>query len=108
MGCSLDDEVKRITYNSPYIAVVCSDSGIQFIVVAEQLVAVESKSMLGAIKDLIAVYFVSSIEYLKALMATYTFAQHYILNLKDDQTVANVVVQISEYPSKCLGICVTV
>lgn len=55
---------------------------------------VESKSLLAAIKDLIAVYFVFNIEYPKALTATYIFMQHYILNLKDSQAVPNVVVHV--------------
>ena len=67
---------------------------MQLFIVAERLVVVESKSLLAAMKDLIAVYFVFNIEYPKALMATYVFIQHCILNLKDDQALPNTAVQV--------------
>lgn len=69
-----------------------SDSDkFQFFILAEKQVISESNNICLAIVDMIATYFTFNMSYPDPLYSLLLFVQHYILDIKDDQSVPNVV-----------------
>ena len=94
MHCDLDEEVKKVSQNFPYIAVVIGDSSIQYFVVVERLVLDDSEEFIDAVTALISAYFTFNIEYPRPLYAAFIFLQHFVLKLKDSQPVPPVVTRL--------------
>ena len=87
MNCNLDVEVKKNPHNHPYIAMVTGDASLQFFKIAERIVVCESEGFMGALIDLVCVYFAYNIQYPKPLYPVLLFIQRYIMDIKDDQPI---------------------
>lgn len=75
----------------PQIVVVQHDDSIQFYIVVEKQVLLESDSIKDSIIDLISVYFTFDIAYPKLLYPVCLFLQHHVLDIVDKQRVPNNV-----------------
>ena len=87
MTSDLDEEVRKIPQNYPYVVMALGDDSLQFFIVGERLVLCECDEFIEALLDLICVYFTYNIEYPKNLSAVLLFVQHYILDIKDSQRI---------------------
>ena len=94
MTSDLDEEVQKIAYNYPYIAMVEGQSSVQFFVVAERIVMDESENFMEALLDLICVYFAFNIVYPKPLYPVFLFIQRYIMDIKDSQTIPPALTRV--------------
>ena len=83
--CDRDEEVSKLSYVYPYIAMV-GDSCVQFFLVAEVIVS-ETDGFLDARFDLICAYFTYNIVYPKPLYPVLLFIQRFVMDMKDSQTV---------------------
>lgn len=77
----------------PAIVVLTSDTGTMqlFLVVEKRLLVSSFPDFRTAILALIAAYFAFDMAYPKPLYSTLLFIQHYMLNIRDDQTVPNAI-----------------
>lgn len=83
----LDEEVGRIEQTAPFIALTGKpgEEGAQYFIACEKAIFCESKSLLDAVIDLLAVYYVCDIQYPSGTNAIMVFLQHTIFDLKDCQ-----------------------
>ena len=93
MTSNLDEEVQKMAYNFPYIAMIEGGSFLQFLVVAECIVMDDSENLTEALLNLISAYFAFNIEYLKPLYPVFLFIQHYIMD-KDNQTIPPALTRV--------------
>ena len=77
---------------APRIAVTKSDTDhYQFFVITEKQILCESKNLAMALVDMIAAYFTFNMSYPDTLYPLLLFIQHHILDIKDEQSVPNIV-----------------
>lgn len=81
-NCS-DVSAKAMTVatNHPYIAVITSDSAVQFCVIVERNVINKSKYFQCSLLSLIAAYYVFGIEYPASSKSSLIFVERFILNI---------------------------
>ena len=84
----------KLPQNHPYIAVVLENRNIQFFLAAERKVLDTCERFSDAIMSLIAVYFTFDIEYPKSLYPVFIFLQHFVMEIKDDQPIPNVLTRL--------------
>ena len=92
--CDLDEEVGKLPYIYPYIAVVEGESSVQFFLVAEKVIVSESDGFVDALLDLICAYLTYNIVYPNPLYPVLIFIQRFIMDIKDNQTVPPSVVRV--------------
>lgn len=63
----------------------------EFFIITEKQVLCESENFATALVDMIAAYFTFNMSYPDSLYPLLLFIQHYILDIKDSQTVVNIV-----------------
>ena len=91
-SADLESEVEEIGVSSPYIIVThTDDDSRQYFVVVEKMILVESSDMSAALQDVMSVYFTFNIAYPRPLYPVLLFLQHHVFEIKDDQTVPNIV-----------------
>ena len=83
--CDLHDEIQRQPHVYPFIAMVEGDACLQFFQVAEKVVVCESEGFMGALLDLVCVYYTFDIVYPKPLYPVLLFIQQFIMGIKDKQ-----------------------
>ena len=91
MDEGMDAGLMKIKQNEPYIAKVQHD---QYFVVAERIIIVENTHFIDAMIDTICAYFAFDINYPKSLYPVLIFIQRYILAIRDNQPIPNVVTRV--------------
>ena len=94
--------MQKIAYNYPYIAMVEGKSSLQFFVVTERIVMDESENLTEALLDPISAYFAFNIEYPKPLYPVFLFIQHYIMDIKDNQTIPPALTRVLSALNCCI------
>ena len=84
--------------SAPFIAVtgLHEDGNIQYFICCEQIIYLEAKKVIDAIVNLIcmATYFIFNISYPKALAPVMIFFQHFVMDLRDDQSIPTSTVKL--------------
>ena len=96
-GIDIDLEKEIMDMQSaPFIAVtgLHDDSTIQYFICAEQTVYLEAKTLMDAITDLVATYFVFNISYPRSTCPALIFFQHFVFGLTDKQGVPPATVKL--------------
>ena len=94
MTCDVDKEVMSIAQNFPYIVMLTGDENIQFLLVAERKALTSTDNFMEILTALVAAYFTFNIEYPKALYPIFIFLQHFVMELKDCQSVPNALTRV--------------
>ena len=89
----LDEEIKKIQRNWPYLLVVTNDS-YQIFVVAEREILAEATSCWEALKATFGAYFAFNIDYPKVSKPFFVFFQFYVLNIKDSQPLPQLAARL--------------
>ena len=71
--------------NHPYIAVIPSDSTVQFCVIVERNVLTKSKYFQCSLLSLVAAFYVFGIQYPTSSKSSLIFVEHFLLNIKNDK-----------------------
>lgn len=79
MHCDLDEEVKKVPQNFPYISVLIGNSSIQFFIIAERLVLDDCEKLVDAMTALVGAYCTFNIQYPRPLYPVFIFLQHFVL-----------------------------
>ena len=86
MDQNLDETAMTVTDNHPYLGVVVGDASIEAYLVVERHV-LDKVDASSCLVGLIAAYFAFNMTYPKSLYAVLIFIQHFLLNIRDKQTV---------------------
>lgn len=78
--------------NEPHILMV--SNRVQFFVCTERNILAEGASLIEALKDLIAAFFIFDMEYPKSLYPLLIFLQRYVLNIRDSQRIPPIVTRV--------------
>lgn len=73
---------------------IAGEEQFQIFVCAEQSVILESRSVKDVLIDLIAAYFIFDVSYPKYLDSVLIFIQHFVFDLKDQQSLPNAAVKL--------------
>ena len=92
--CDVDEEVKKLPYNYPYLLLVEGESSLQFFLVVEKAILSESEGFLGALLDLICTYFTFDIVYPKPLYPVLLFIQRFVMDIKDNQKIPPALTRV--------------
>ena len=85
-NCSdVSAKAMTVAVNHPYIAVIPSDSAVQFCVIVERNVLTKSKYFQCSLLSLIASYYVFGIEYPTSSKSSLIFVEYFLLNIKSDK-----------------------
>ena len=90
----IDTSIDKIQQAEPYILLSVGEGSLQFFVVAEKQIFCESSSLIDAIKDVFATYFVFDIQYPKATNPVLIFLQRFLLDIKDLQPIPATVTRL--------------
>ena len=90
----IDTSIQRIQQAEPYILLTLGEGSFQFFIVAENQIFCESSSLVDAIKDMFATYFVFDIQYPKPTNPVLTFLQRFVLDIKDLQPIPASVTRL--------------
>ena len=83
----VDREISEIAQSAPYIVQTgrAGSENVQFFIACERQVVCESKSLLDAVIDLIACYYVFDISYPKGVQGILVFFEHCVFCMKFSQ-----------------------
>lgn len=84
----MDAGLMKIKQNEPYIAKPQHD---QYFIVAERIIIVENVQFTDAMINTICAYFAFDINYPKSLYPVLVFIQRYILGIRDNELIPNIV-----------------
>jgi len=87
----IETELQKIKQNEPYIAKIQDD---QYFIIIERKIVLESTECLDAVSSMICGYFAFDISYPKSLYPILIFIQRYVLGIKDNQPIPNVVTHV--------------
>jgi len=87
----IEIDLQQIKQNEPYIAKFQDD---QYFVVIEREIVIESTRFLDAVVNMICGYFAFDISYPTSLYPILIFIQRYILGIRDNQAIPNIVTQV--------------
>ncbi len=73
---------------------------VQMFVVAERQVVCEVETVWEGLRSMFGVYFAFNLEYAKQHRPLLIFIQHYVFNIKDSQSIPNLVKQIKSSVDK--------
>lgn len=94
MSADIDVSIEKIQQAEPYILLTIGDGSFQFFVVAEKQIYCESSTLIDAVKDLFAIYFVFDIQYPKPTTPVLFFLQRFVLDIKDSQRIPTSVTRL--------------
>ena len=106
--------MSQIVQAAPFIVItgICGDENSQIFICAEKNVFLESKTIMQAVIDLIAFYFVYDITYPKYVNSILMFFQHYVFRLTDKQPVPATLMKLTgnlkQFDSITCYICVII
>ena len=89
--------MSQIVQAAPFIVItgICGDENYQIFICAEKNVFLESKTIMQAVIDVIAFYFVYDITYPKHVNSILMFFQHYVFQLTDKQPVPATLMKLT-------------
>lgn len=92
----MEEEAKKLKKNYPYLMVLESAKAINFLVIIEREIFVETETFNSALLYLFAAYYVFNIAYPKFCYPVFIFLQKYVLAIgsEDRQTVPKSVCEI--------------
>ena len=91
MDEGIETELQKIKQNEPYIAKIQDD---QYFIIVERKIVLESTEFLDAVINMICGYFAFDISYPTSLYPILIFIQRYILGIKDNQPIPNIVTRV--------------
>ena len=94
MDSDIDTSITAISVSYPFIATVSNGSSLQVFLVVEQNVLHDISVPIAVLLGLIACYFTFNMKYPKPLNSVLIFIQHFLLCIKDKQTIPRNVVNL--------------
>ena len=87
----MEINLQNIKQNEPYIAKIQDD---QYFIIIEREIVLECTQFLDAVVNMICGYFAFDISYPTSLYPVLIFIQRYVLGIKDNQPIPNIVTRV--------------